>query len=107
MYDRRLGFRLEAECRKNDHSRRRNVRPVKPRTRSASRSCCRDVRVFFECCGFFSNGPAAENAINEAFLHAYQNIRGYNGGDFASCPMRISGDVYTDAWRRSAWNEKS
>jgi RNA polymerase sigma-70 factor, ECF subfamily len=57
-------------------------------------------KVFFACRGFFPDGAAAEDATQEAFLRAYQNIHSFHGGDFSGWLMRIAKNVCIDQWRK-------
>ena len=57
-------------------------------------------RIYLACRGFFSDGGAAEDATQETFLRAYQNIHGFLGGDFCAWLMRIAKNVCIDQWRK-------
>jgi RNA polymerase sigma factor (sigma-70 family) len=50
-------------------------------------------RVFFVCRSFFDDGSAAEDATQETFLRAYENIAQFHGGDFSRWIMRIAKNV--------------
>jgi RNA polymerase sigma-70 factor (ECF subfamily) len=56
--------------------------------------------VFFVCRSFFDDGSAAEDATQETFLRAYQNIDQFHGGDFSRWLMRIAKNVCIDEWRK-------
>jgi RNA polymerase sigma-70 factor, ECF subfamily len=57
-------------------------------------------RVYLSCRSFFSNGTAAEDATQEAFLRAYQNMHRYEEGTFAAWLMRIARNACIDQWRK-------
>ena len=57
-------------------------------------------KVYFACRGFFSDGGAAEDATQEAFLRAYQNMHHFIGGDFCGWLIRIAKNVCIDQWRK-------
>jgi RNA polymerase sigma factor (sigma-70 family) len=57
-------------------------------------------KVFGACRGFFPDGGAAEDATQDTFLRAYQNMHRFNGGDFPGWPMRIARNVCIDQWRK-------
>ena len=57
-------------------------------------------RVFMACRGFFSDKAAAEDATQETFLHAYQKIHTFQGGNFLGWLMRIARNVCIDLWRK-------
>ena len=57
-------------------------------------------KVFFACHGFFPDGAIAEDATQEAFLRAYQNMHTFHGGDFSGWLMRIARNVCIDQWRK-------
>lgn len=57
-------------------------------------------KVYYACRSFFSDGGAAEDATQEAFLRAYQNIDRFLGGDFCGWLMRIARNVCIDQWRK-------
>jgi len=57
-------------------------------------------RVYFACRGFFPDGALAEDAAQETFLRAYQNMHGFQGGDFSRWLMRIARNVCIDQWRK-------
>jgi RNA polymerase sigma-70 factor (ECF subfamily) len=56
-------------------------------------------QVYYACKGFFSDGSAAEDATQETFLRAYQNIHRFAGGNFGSWLMRIARNICIDTWR--------
>jgi len=57
-------------------------------------------QIYFACRGFFADGSAAEDAVQEAFLRAYQNIHRFLGGNFRGWLMRIARNVCVDEWRK-------
>ncbi len=57
-------------------------------------------KVFFACRGFFRDGAAAEDAVQETFLRAYKNMDRFHGGDFSGWLMRIAKNVCIDQWRK-------
>ena len=57
-------------------------------------------QVYFACKGFFSDGSAAEDATQETFLRAYQNMHRFSGGNFGSWLMRIAKNICIDSWRK-------
>lgn len=57
-------------------------------------------KVFFACRAFFADSERAEDATQETFLKAYQNIEQFREGDFGAWLMRISRNVCIDEWRR-------
>jgi RNA polymerase sigma-70 factor (ECF subfamily) len=57
-------------------------------------------RVYLACRGFFADGGAAEDATQEAFLRAYQNMHRFSGGDFCGWLVRIAKNVCIDQWRK-------
>lgn len=57
-------------------------------------------QVYFACKGFFSDGTAAEDATQEAFLRVYQNIHRFSGGNFGGWLMRIARNICIDSWRK-------
>jgi RNA polymerase sigma-70 factor (ECF subfamily) len=57
-------------------------------------------KVYWSCRRFYGEGSAAEDATQEAFLKAFQNVGRYAGGDFCSWLMRISRNVCIDQWRK-------
>jgi RNA polymerase sigma-70 factor (ECF subfamily) len=57
-------------------------------------------RVYLACRSFFSNGAAAEDASQEAFLRAYQNMNRFLEGDFCHWLLRIARNVCIDEWRK-------
>lgn len=48
------------------------------------------------------NATTAEDATQEAFIHAWRGIRGYRGGSFRAWLMRITANACTDEIRRQA-----
>jgi RNA polymerase sigma-70 factor (ECF subfamily) len=57
-------------------------------------------RVFLACRGFFADSAGAEDATQETFLRAYQNIHSFQGGNFLGWLMRIAKNVCIDQWRK-------
>lgn len=57
-------------------------------------------RIYFACRAFFENGSAAEDATQEAFLRAYQNMHRFREGNFSAWLMRIAKNVCIDQWRK-------
>jgi RNA polymerase sigma-70 factor, ECF subfamily len=57
-------------------------------------------RIYFACRRFYSEGGAAEDATQDTFLRAYQNLDKYGGGDFCGWLMRIARNVCIDQWRK-------
>jgi RNA polymerase sigma factor (sigma-70 family) len=57
-------------------------------------------RVYCSCRGFFSDGAAAEDAVQETFIRAFQNIHSFLGGSFGGWLMRIAKNVCIDNWRK-------
>lgn len=57
-------------------------------------------RVYFACRAFFENGAAAEDATQEAFLRAFQNLHRFQEGNFCAWLMRIAKNVCIDQWRK-------
>jgi RNA polymerase sigma factor (sigma-70 family) len=57
-------------------------------------------RVYLACRGFFSDGSAAEDATQETFLRAYQNMRRFSEGNFCGWLMQIAKNVCIDGWRK-------
>lgn len=57
-------------------------------------------RIYFACRAFFENGNAAEDATQETFLRAFQNIHRFQEGNFCAWLMRIAKNVCIDQWRK-------
>jgi len=57
-------------------------------------------RVYCSCRGFFCDGAAAEDAVQETFIRAFQNIHAFLGGSFGGWLMRIAKNVCIDNWRK-------
>jgi RNA polymerase sigma factor (sigma-70 family) len=57
-------------------------------------------RIYCACRGFFSDGSAAEDASQETFLRAFQNLHRFLGGNFSGWLMRIAKNVCIDLWRK-------
>jgi RNA polymerase sigma-70 factor (ECF subfamily) len=62
-------------------------------------------RIYFACLGFFSDGgAAAEDATQETFLRAFQNIQRFRGGNFCGWLLRIARNACIDRLRKK-WPE--
>jgi RNA polymerase sigma-70 factor (ECF subfamily) len=57
-------------------------------------------RIYVACRGFFVDGSTAEDATQETFLRAYQNLRRFREGNFCGWLMRIAKNVCIDQWRK-------
>lgn len=57
-------------------------------------------RVYVACRGFFADSGTAEDATQETFLRAYQNLRRFREGNFRCWLMRIAKNVCIDHWRK-------
>ena len=57
-------------------------------------------RVYLACKVFLQDASAAEDATQETFLRAFQNLNGFSGGHFGAWLTRIARNVCIDAWRR-------
>jgi RNA polymerase sigma-70 factor, ECF subfamily len=57
-------------------------------------------RIYLACRGFFCDGSSAEDATQETFLRAYQNVHRFLGGNFGGWLMRIAKNVCIDQWRK-------
>lgn len=57
-------------------------------------------RVYCSCRGFFCDGATAEDAVQDTFIHAFQNIHSFLGGSFGGWLMRIAKNVCIDNWRK-------
>jgi len=57
-------------------------------------------RVYGGCRSFFQDAGKAEDATQEVFLRVLQNLRRFEGGDFAGWIMRIARNACIDLWRR-------
>lgn len=57
-------------------------------------------RVYVSCKVFLQDASAAEDATQETFLRAFQNLNGFSGGHFGAWLTRIARNVCIDAWRR-------
>ena len=57
-------------------------------------------RIYFACHGFFGNAGMAEDATQETFLRAFQNMSKFHGGNFAAWLSRIGKNVCIDEWRK-------
>jgi RNA polymerase sigma factor (sigma-70 family) len=58
-------------------------------------------RVYAACKVFLQDSGAAEDATQETFLRAFQNLDRFIGGNFAAWLMRIAKNVCIDAWRHT------
>ncbi len=56
--------------------------------------------VYGSCRCFFENAEAAEDATQEAFLRAFQNLHRFVDRDFAGWILRIARNVCIDQFRR-------
>jgi len=56
-------------------------------------------RVYVACKVFLQDASAAEDATQEAFLRAFQNLDKFSGGNFVAWVMRIAKNVCIDVWR--------
>jgi RNA polymerase sigma-70 factor (ECF subfamily) len=57
-------------------------------------------RVYLACRSFFSDGDAAEDATQAAFLRAFENMHRFLDGDFCHWLLRIARNVCIDEWRK-------
>jgi RNA polymerase sigma-70 factor (ECF subfamily) len=57
-------------------------------------------RIYVACRGFFADGGGAEDATQETFLRAYQNLQRFREGNFRGWLMRIAKNVCIDHWRK-------
>jgi len=57
-------------------------------------------KVFYACLRFFPQRSEAEDAAQETFLRAFQNLHRYREGDFEAWLMRIARNVCIDQWRK-------
>ena len=57
-------------------------------------------RVYVACRVFLQEASSAEDATQEAFLRAYQNLDRFVAGNFLGWLMRIAKNVCIDHWRR-------
>jgi RNA polymerase sigma factor (sigma-70 family) len=57
-------------------------------------------KVFFSCRAFFENSERAEDATQETFLKAFQNMDRFREGDFASWLMCICKNICIDEYRK-------
>ncbi|HXX17933.1 MAG TPA: RNA polymerase sigma factor [Candidatus Acidoferrum sp.] len=64
-------------------------------------------RVYLGCRSFFSDGGAAEDATQETFLRAYQNMHRFLGGNLGGWLMQIARNVCIDQWRRRRFEASS
>jgi RNA polymerase sigma-70 factor (ECF subfamily) len=57
-------------------------------------------QIYSACRGFFCDGSFAEDATQETFLRAYQNIHRFHDGNFCAWLHRIAKNVCIDQWRK-------
>ncbi|MFZ3264342.1 MAG: sigma-70 family RNA polymerase sigma factor [Terriglobales bacterium] len=57
-------------------------------------------RIYFACWAFFENASRAEDATQETFLRAYQNLHRFREGNFCAWLQRIAKNVCIDVWRK-------
>jgi RNA polymerase sigma-70 factor, ECF subfamily len=57
-------------------------------------------KIYLSCRRFYNEGAAAEDATQDTFLRAFQNLGHYGGGDFCGWLMRIARNVCIDQWRK-------
>lgn len=57
-------------------------------------------RIYSACRAFFEYGSAAEDATQETFLRAYQNMHRFHEGSFCAWLLRIARNVCIDQWRK-------
>lgn len=57
-------------------------------------------RVYTACKVFLQDANGAEDATQETFLRAFQNLDRFAGGNFGAWLMRIAKNVCIDTWRR-------
>jgi len=57
-------------------------------------------RIYYSCRGFFSDGAAAEDAVQETFVRAFQGIHSFQAGNFGGWLTRIAKNVCIDEWRK-------
>ncbi|MGO9211845.1 MAG: RNA polymerase sigma factor [Terriglobales bacterium] len=57
-------------------------------------------RVYLSCKVFLQDASAAEDATQETFLRAFQNLARFSGGHFGAWVTHIARNVCIDAWRR-------
>ena len=57
-------------------------------------------RVYMACKVFLQDSSAAEDATQETFLRAFQNLDKFSGGHFGAWVTRIARNVCVDLWRR-------
>jgi RNA polymerase sigma-70 factor, ECF subfamily len=56
--------------------------------------------VYQHACWMMNNNAAAEDAAQDAFLHAFQRLQNFRGGSFKSWILRITTNVCLDELRR-------
>ena len=57
-------------------------------------------RVYVACKVFLQDASAAEDATQETFVRAFQNLGSFSGGHFGAWLTRIAKNVCIDTWRR-------
>ena len=57
-------------------------------------------RVYTACRVFLQDAKVAEDATQETFLRAFQNLDRFSEGNFGAWLMRIAKNVCIDTWRR-------
>jgi len=57
-------------------------------------------KVYVACRAFFDDSGRAEDATQETFLRAFQNMDRFREGDFRAWLMKICKNVCIDEWRR-------
>jgi RNA polymerase sigma-70 factor (ECF subfamily) len=57
-------------------------------------------KVYLACRHFFGDSDRAEDATQEAFLRAYQNMDRYEEGKFSAWLIRIARNACIDQWRK-------
>jgi len=57
-------------------------------------------RVYVSCKVFLQDASAAEDATQETFLRAFQNLDRFSGGHFGAWLTRIAKNVCIDTWRQ-------
>ncbi len=56
--------------------------------------------IYSACRGFFCDGSFAEDATQETFLRAYQNMHRFHDGNFCAWLLRIAKNVCIDQFRK-------
>jgi RNA polymerase sigma-70 factor, ECF subfamily len=57
-------------------------------------------RIYCSCRAFFEDASTAEDATQETFLRAYQNLDRFHDGNFSAWLTRIARNVCIDQWRK-------